>query len=127
MGTILKVMDNSGGVLCKCIKVYKKKIGIIGDKILVTVRKIKSKKNALNVTSSRITVENHVMYKALILQTKQGFIRRDGRKIRFNKNSVILLTRLQEKFIGTRIYGNVVKEFRNKKYVKLIMLSSKLI
>lgn len=67
------------------------------------------------------------MYKALIVQTKQGFIRRDGREIKFNKNCVILLTRLQEKPIGTRIYGNILKEFRNKKYVKLIMLSSKLI
>lgn len=126
MGTMLRVLDNSGGILCKCIKVYKKRIGVIGDKILVTVRKIKYKKNLFHSMSSRIIVENNTMYKAIILYTTKGFVRRDGRHIKFNKNGVVLLTRLQEKLIGTRIYGSTVKEFRNKKYLKVLVLGSKL-
>jgi len=123
METFLKVMDNSGGIIAKCIQVYGKKIGIIGDKVLVSLRKMKYKK--VNNSSNKTTVENHQMYKALIVQTKKGFIRKDERKIKFFSNRVILFSRNQEKLIGTRVLGLVVKEFRNKKFMKLLTVSSR--
>ena len=123
METFLKVADNSGGILAKCIKVYKKSIGVIGDKILVSLRKMKYKR--LNNNSLKSTVENHEMYKALIIQTKKGFVRKDSRIIRFKNNKIVLFTRQQEKLIGTRILGLVVREFRNKKFMKLLTISSR--
>ena len=123
METFLKVVDNSGGILAKCIKVYKKKIGVIGDKILISLRKMRYKK--LSNNSNKSTVENHEMYKALILQTKKGFVRKDNRIISFNNNKIILFSRQQEKFIGTRILCLVVREFRNKKFMKLLTVSSR--
>lgn len=127
METLLKVIDNSGGILVKCVKVYKKSIGLIGDKILVSVKKSRQKKITSTVENLKSPVENHFMYKALIIHTKKGILRKDGRCIKFAFNSVILLTRLQEKTIGTRIYGPLLKEFRNKKFMKITLISSKII
>ena len=126
METILRVRDNSGGLLAKCIKVYKKKTGNIGDKILVSIQKIRYKKN-LNNIKLKVSIENHVLYKAIIINTKLGLKRRDGRFIKFNENSIILLTRIQEKLIGTRVFCPVLKEFRNKRYMKLLMVGSRLV
>jgi large subunit ribosomal protein L14 len=123
MESYLRIMDNSGGIIAKCVKVYKKKIGIIGDKILVSLQKMKAKK--INAGSTKTSVENHQMYKALIIQTKKGFVRKDNRIMKFKKNKIILLSRNQEKLIGTRILGLVAKEFRNKKYMKLLTISSR--
>ena len=123
MESYLRIMDNSGGIIAKCVKVYKKKVGVIGDKILVSLQKMKAKK--INVGSTKTSVENHQMYKALIMQTKKGFVRKDSRIIKFKKNKVILISRNQEKLIGTRILGLVAKEFRNKKYMKLLTISSR--
>lgn len=119
--TILKVVDNSGGVLVKCIDNYSTK-GNIGDIILISVKKIKNKKKILNV---KLKVEKHNKYKALILQTKKGLIRSDGSHIFFNLNSVLLLNLLNKKSIGTRLQVALLKEFYNKKFIQNSLMSSK--
>ena len=83
--TFLKVIDNSGGRVAKCIQVYGNRAGNIGDKVLVSMQKIKNKK-----TLSKLKIENHNLYKGLIIQTKKGILRQDGSKLVFNKNSIIL-------------------------------------
>lgn len=124
METFLKVCDNSGGKLAKCIHVYGNRSGNLGDKILVSIQKIKNKKK---LSKLKLKIENHILFKALIIQTKKGIVRNDGSKIIFNKNSIVLLTRNNEKLIGTRIFSPLVKELRNKKYMKILTIGSKVI
>jgi len=122
--TLLKIIDNSGGRLARCVHVYGNKKGNIGDKILVSVQKIKEKK----ITSkSKLKIENHVMYKALIIHNKIGIVRKDNTFLKFTKNSIVLLTRSQEKLICTRILGSLIKELRNKKYMKILTVGSRII
>lgn len=126
METVLRVIDNSGGKVAKCIKVYKKRVGLIGDRLLIVVRKSKIKRRDL-LLNLKPAVENHVMYKALVIRTKVGLIRKDGQQFKFEKNGVILLTRAQEKLIGTRIFGPILREFRNLKQMKVLALGSRII
>lgn len=120
--TFLKVIDNSGGRLAKCIHVYGNRAGNIGDKVLVSMQKIKNKKTVLN-----LKIENHSLYKGLIIQTKKGILRNDGSKLVFNKNSIVLLTMTNEKLIGTRILCPLVKELKSKKFMKILTISSKIV
>ena len=122
--TFLKVIDNSGGRIGKCIHIYNNKRGNIGDKILLSMQKIKIKKK---LSKSKIKIENNLLYKGLIIQTKKGILRNDGTLIKFNKNSIVLLTKLNEKIIGTRILCPLVRELRNKKFMKILVISSKLL
>ena len=66
------------------------------------------------------------VYKALIVRTKKDFSRADGSVIRFDNNSVVLLDK-QEEPIGTRIFGPVTRELRNKKFMKIISLAPEVI
>ncbi len=120
--TFLKVVDNSGGRLAKCIHVYGNRGGNIGDKILISMQKIKNRNPLL-----KLKIENHNLYKGLIVQTKKGILRNDGSKLIFNKNSIVLLTMSNEKLIGTRILCPLVKELKNKKFIKILTISSKII
>jgi len=120
----LKVNDNSGGRVVKCIHVYSNKRGNIGDKILVSMQKFKNKKK---MSKLKIKVENHLLYKGLIVQTKVGILRNDGTKLVFNKNSIVLLNLTNEKLISTRILCPLVKELRNKKFIKILIVGSKIV
>lgn len=120
--TFLQVIDNSGGRFAKCIHVYLKKKGNIGDKVLITMRKIKKKNPLLD-----LKVKNGRLYKGFIVQTKKGILRNDGSKLFFNKNSIILLSRSSDKLIGTRILSPLVKELKNKKFMKFLTISSKIV
>ena len=120
--TFLKVIDNSGGRVAKCIQVYGNRNGSIGDKVLVSMQKIKNKKKL-----SKLKIENHSLYKGLIVQTKKGILRQDGSKLSFQKNSIILLTVSTEKIIGTRILCPLIRELKNKKFMKILTISSKIL
>jgi large subunit ribosomal protein L14 len=120
--TFLKVIDNSGGRIAKCIQVYSNTNGNIGDKVLVSIQKIKKKNPLVD-----LKIENHNLYKGLIVQTKRGVLRNDGSNLRFNKNSIILLTRENEKLLGTRILCPLIKELKNKKFMKILTISSRIL
>lgn len=125
METKLKIADNSGGVTGRCIQVYKKKIGVIGDLILVVIERIKKRKAIFikkNV-SSRKRVELGLMYKGIILNTKFRTVRADGQTLKFLVNSVVLISQVRNTLLGTRISGLVLREFRHKKYLKFILLN----
>jgi len=119
--TLVRILDNSGGKMAKCIHVYNNTQGNIGDKILVSMRKIKQKMITLK---TKVRVENHIIYKGIIIHNKKGFFRKDNSFLLFNKNSIILLTRNTEKLICTRIYGTLVEELRNKKFMKILTINS---
>ena len=110
--TLLKVADNSGGKVVRCLKILKKgtkpRYGKIGDVIVVSVQKIRAK----NKLTSK--VKKGDVYKAVVVRTSKDFKRPDGSAIRFDKNAAVLLDK-QEEPIATRIFGPVTRELRSKK------------
>ena len=113
--TRLIVADNSGAKNAKCIRLLggsRKKYGSIGDIIVVTV------KNAIpgsNVKKGEIS-------KAVIVRTKKEIRREDGSYIRFDENAAVLIDNQNEPR-GTRIFGPVARELREKEFMKIVSLA----
>lgn len=117
--TLLKISDNSGAKKAKCIKILgKKKIGEIGDIVVVSIKSVRNKKN--------LKVKKGEVYKGIILTTKKQTTIKDGSKISFNSNSICLLNK-QGKPIGNRIIGPLPKILKNKLTNKLFNLTINLI
>ncbi len=111
----LIVADNSGAKEVLCIRVLggtKRRYASVGDKIIVTV---KSAIPAGNIKKGTVS-------KAVIVRTSKEVRRSDGSYIRFDDNAVVLLTAADE-LRGTRIFGPVARELREKQYMKIISLA----
>ncbi len=111
----LTVADNSGAKEVLCIRVLGgtgKRYATIGDKIVVTV------KNALPSGN----IKKGTVSKAVVVRTKKEIRRVDGSYIRFDDNAVVLLNATGE-MIGTRIFGPVARELREKQFMKIISLA----
>lgn len=111
----LNVADNSGAKEVLCIRVLGNSgqdYARIGDKIVVTV------KDAIPAGG----VKKGTVSKAVIVRTKNKLRRRDGSYIRFDDNAVVLLNNADEPR-GTRIFGPVARELRDKGYMKIISLA----
>jgi large subunit ribosomal protein L14 len=119
--TLLKVSDNSGGKLVRCLKILKKgqqtRYGKIGDVIVVSVQQIRSK----NKMTSKVK-KGEVLF-AVITKTRSSLKRRLGLSLCFSYNSVVLLNK-QLKPLASRVLGVVPRELRNNKFAKVISLSS---
>ena len=111
----LKIADNSGAKEVLCIRVLggtKKRYASLGDKIVVTI------KNALpNGNIKKGSVSN-----AVVVRTKKEIKRKDGSYIRFEDNAAILLKENDEPR-GTRVFGPVARELRQKKFMKIVSLA----
>lgn len=111
----LAVADNSGAKEVLCIRVLggtRRRYASVGDKIVVTV------KNAIpGGTTKKGTVS-----KAVVVRTTKEVRRSDGSYIRFDDNAVVLLNNAGE-MIGTRIFGPVARELREKQYMKIVSLA----
>ena len=111
----LAVADNSGAKEVLCIRVLGgtgKRYASIGDKIVVTV------KNALPSGN----IKKGTVAKAVVVRTKKENRRPDGTYIRFDDNAVVLLNASGE-MLGTRIFGPVARELREKQYMKIVSLA----
>jgi large subunit ribosomal protein L14 len=111
----LAVADNSGAKEVLVIRVLggtKKRYAGVGDKVIVT---IKSAIPSGNVKKGTVT-------KAVIVRTKKQIRRVDGSYIKFDDNAVVLLT-ASEELRGTRIFGPVARELREKQYMKIVSLA----
>ncbi|MCF8229173.1 MAG: 50S ribosomal protein L14 [Bacteroidales bacterium] len=111
----LAVADNSGAKEVLCISVLggtKKRYASIGDQIIVTV------KNALPSGN----IKKGTVSKAVVVRTKKEIRRNDGTYIRFDDNAVVILNNTNE-MIGTRIFGPVARELRDKQYMKIVSLA----
>jgi large subunit ribosomal protein L14 len=111
----LTVADNSGAKEALIIRVLggtKKRYAGIGDKVVVTI------KNALPSGN----VKKGTVSKGVIVRTKKEVKRPDGSYIRFDDNAVVLLNN-QDELRGTRIFGPVARELRDKQYMKIISLA----
>ena len=111
----LKVADNSGAKEVLCIHVLggtRKRYASIGDKIVVTV---KAANPAGNIKKGTVS-------KAVVVRTKKEVKRRDGSYIRFEDNAAVLLNDSGEPR-GTRIFGPVGRELREKEFMKIVSLA----
>lgn len=111
----LIVADNSGAKEVLCIRVLGgtgKRYARVGDKIIVAV------KTALPASE----VKKGSVTKAVVVRTKKEIKRADGSYIRFDDNAVVLLNAADE-IRGTRIFGPVARELREKQYMKIVSLA----
>ncbi|NVJ87730.1 MAG: 50S ribosomal protein L14 [Cyclobacteriaceae bacterium] len=111
----LSVADNSGAKEVLVIRVLggtRKRYASIGDKVVVTVKSALSSSNMKKGTVS----------KAVIVRTKKEVRRKDGSYIRFEDNAAVLLNNNDEPR-GTRIFGPVARELREKQYMKIVSLA----
>jgi large subunit ribosomal protein L14 len=110
----LIVADNSGAKEVLCIRVLggtRKRYASIGDKIVVSV------KSAVPAGE----IKKGTVSKAVVVRTKKEVRRQDGSYIRFDDNAVVLLNNADE-ILGTRIFGPVARELRDK-YMKIVSLA----
>ena len=117
--TFLKVADNTGAKEIKCIRVLggsKRKFGNIGDVIVASVRK----------STPCGTVKKGEVVKAVIVRSAKGVRRADGTYVRFDDNAAVLI-KDDKNPRGTRIFGPVARELRDKDYMKILSLAPEVI
>jgi large subunit ribosomal protein L14 len=110
----LKVADNSGAKEVLCIRVLggsKRRYASLGDVIVVSVK-----------DASPGGVKKGIVSKAVVVRTKKEVRRTDGTYIRFDDNAVVLLNDADEPR-GTRIFGPVARELRDKDYMRIVSLA----
>lgn len=115
----LKVADNTGAKEIHCIRVLggsKRKFGNIGDVVVASVRK----------ATPGGTVKKGDVVKAVIVRTKKGVRREDGTYVRFDENAAVLI-KDDKNPRGTRIFGPVARELREKDYMKILSLAPEVI
>ena len=115
MQTTLDVADNSGARSVQCIKVLggsHRRYANIGDIIKVTVKE----------AIPRGKVKKGDVVNAVVVRTRKGVRRQDGSVIRFDRNAAVLLNSNQQP-IGTRIFGPVARELRDKNFMRIISLA----
>lgn len=115
----LKVADNTGAKEIKCIRVLGgsvRKYGGIGDIIVASVRK----------ASPGGQVKKGDVVKAVIVRTKQSVRRADGTYVRFDDNAAVIIKE-DHNPTGTRIFGPVARELRDKHFMKILSLAPEVI
>ena len=115
----LKVADNTGAKEIKCIRVLggsTRKFGNIGDVIVASVRK----------STPGGTVKKGEVVKAVIVRSAKGVRRADGTYVRFDDNAAVLI-KDDKNPRGTRIFGPVARELRDKDYMKILSLAAEVI
>ena len=115
----LKVADNTGAKEIHCIRVLggsKRKYGNIGDVIVASVRK----------ATPGGTVKKGEVVKAVIVRTKRGVRREDGSYVRFDENAAVII-KDDKNPKGTRIFGPVARELRERDFMKILSLAPEVI
>ena len=117
--TILEIADNSGARKVMCIKVLggsKRRYARVGDIIKVAIKEA--------IPTGR--VKKGQVAEAVVVRTKKDIKREDGSSIRFDDNAAVLVN-TQKQPIGTRIFGHVSRELRNKDFMRIISLAPEVI
>ena len=117
--SFLKVADNTGAKEIKCIRVLggsKRKYGNIGDVIVASVRK----------AAPGGTVKKGDVVRAVIVRSAKGVLRNDGTYVRFDENAAVII-REDKNPRGTRIFGPVARELREKDFMKVLALAHEVI
>jgi large subunit ribosomal protein L14 len=119
MQTWLDVADNSGAKKAMCIKVLggsHRRYAHVGDIIVVAIKKA--------IPTSEI--KQKTVCKAVIVRTAAPIKREDGSTVRFDNNAVVLIDK-DENPVGTRVFGPVARELRNRNFMKIISLAPEVV
>ena len=114
--TRLIVADNSGAKVAECIRVLggtRRRYGRVGDIIIAAVKSAIPNGN----------IKKGQVVKCVIVRTRKEIGRQDGSYIRFSDNAVVILQENAQEPVGTRIFGPVARELRNKKFMKIVSLA----
>ena len=117
--TRLKVADNSGARIVECIRVLggsSRKYAAIGDTIVVAVKQ---------VTPGSAVTKGEVL-RAVVVRQRQPLRRADGSSIRFDENAVVLISE-QQTPRGTRVFGPVARELRERRFMRIVSLAPEVI
>lgn len=117
--SILEIADNSGAKKASCIKVVgrsAKKYADVGDIITVNVKEV----------IPDAAVKKGEVAKAVVVRTKNQIRRRDGSYLKFDNNAIVLIDN-QKNPRGTRIFGPVARELREKNFMKIVSLAPEVI
>ena len=117
--TMLSVADNTGAKKVQCIRVLGgsgRRYARLGDMIVVAVKE----------AIPEGTVKKGDVHKAVIVRMKREFRRPDGSYIRFDENAAVLVNNQKEP-IGTRVFGPVARELRERKFMRIVSLAPEVI
>ena len=117
--TLLKVADNSGARMMKCIRVLggtRRRYASLGDVIV----------GAVKIADPRRPVKKHDVVRAVIVRQKKAFRRKDGSYIRFDENAVVILESGKNPK-GGRIFGPIARELKEKGFSKIINLAKDIV
>mgnify|MGYP006117643789 CR=1 FL=1 len=117
--TRLNVADNTGAKQVLCIKVLggsRKRYARLGDVIVITIKKAIPNSN----------LKKGEVHRAVVVRTKKELRRKDGSYIRFDDNAVVLINDQKEPK-GTRVFGPVARELREKQFMKILSLAPEVI
>lgn len=121
--TILEVADNSGVKKVQCIKVLggtRRRYATVGDIIVVAVKDSQPSYGLKDSTGKK--VHGKAVLKAVVVRTKKPVRRKDGTYIRFDDNAVAIIDAKGEPR-GSRIFGPVARELRDKNFLKIVSLA----
>ncbi|MCY3965969.1 MAG: 50S ribosomal protein L14 [Acidobacteria bacterium] len=119
MGTVLDVADNSGAKRIACIQLRggsTGQYGVLGDVITASVKE----------AVPEGTVKKGQVVRAVIVRTRKERRRRDGSYIRFDNNAAVLINEAREP-IGTRVFGPVARELRERRFMRIVSLAPEVI
>jgi large subunit ribosomal protein L14 len=117
--SVLNVADNTGAKKVRCFRVYggtRRKYASVGDIVMVSVRS----------AIPNATMKKGTKARAVIVRTTKEVRRKDGSYIRFDENAAVLIDKDGEP-IGTRIFGPVARELREKQFMKIVSLAPEVI
>ncbi len=120
MESVLLSGDNSGAKVLKCFKVLggsKRRYATVGDTIVVAIKEV--------IPNSK--VKKGSVHKAVIVRTSKEILRKDGSTIRFDENAAVLVKGKDNEPVGTRIFGPVAREVRQKGFVRIASLAPEVI
>ncbi len=118
IGSSLKPADNSGAVMLKIMGIpgSNKRSARIGDLVTVVIKG----------ASSTGLVKDHTVAKAIIVRTKKEVRRQDGSYIRFDDNAAVVVDK-EKNMIGTRVFGPIAREIRDRGYSKIVSLAKEVL
>lgn len=119
MQTRLDVADNTGAKSVQCFKVLggsKRRYASIGDVIIGSVKK------AIPTAS----IKKGTVVRCVIVRTKSDISRRDGSRVRFDSNALVIIDK-DGNPVGTRIFGAVARELRQRNFMKIISLANEVV
>jgi len=117
--TLLDVADNTGAKTVMCFKVLggsKRRYASVGDVIIGSVKK----------SIPTATVKKGQVVRAVVVRTRKDIRRRDGSRVRFDRNALVIIDK-DGNPVGTRIFGAVARELRNKNFMKIISLATEVV